>query len=173
MNRLEFLKRSCLAGACACGFGGFVAATGDEQANEQRRLVQTWISAIISSLENTEEIRQALKNAAGIHYHHLKMEEMISPFVGDIDKFISFITDKWGWKIQYDSQSGCLIADENKPYCVCPMINKEIKNSDTLCACSEGFASRMFSKVLGRSVSAKVVSSVLKGDKSCVYKITF
>lgn len=176
MNRKSFLKRSCIAGACACGFGGLVMRNKDLkglQGDKQEPLVQTWISSVLCALENTDEVRQALKKAAAIHYNHLKMDETISPYIGDIEKFISFIGDEWGWKIQYDKRTSCLVADENKPYCVCPMINKDIENSDLLCACSEGFAQKMFSIVLGRNVSAHVVSSVLRGDKSCVYKIIF
>jgi hypothetical protein len=40
-----------------------------------------------------------------------------------------------------------------------------------LWACSEGFAERMFSNVLGQPVQASVLRSILKGDPSCVYEV--
>jgi predicted ArsR family transcriptional regulator len=64
-------------------------------------------------------------------------------------------------------------ADENKSYCVCPMVNRaEGIGSSVMCNCSEGFAEKMFSAVFGHPVKAQVISSVLKGNASCKYKIT-
>jgi predicted hydrocarbon binding protein len=100
------------------------------------------------------------------------MDKVLAPYVGDIKKFIQFIGEKWDWKINYNPDSGVIIADENKTQCVCPMVNKEKGvRSSILCYCSEGFAEKMFSTVLGRTVKATVVSSILRGDKSCKYMI--
>jgi predicted hydrocarbon binding protein len=52
------------------------------------------------------------------------------------------------------------------------VLDREIfPGSDVICYCSEGFAERMFSRVAGVEVSAEVVSSVRRGDLSCVYRI--
>jgi predicted hydrocarbon binding protein len=66
-----------------------------------------------------------------------------------------------------------IIADENKDHCVCPMIDHTLHNSPLMCHCSEGFAEKMFSKVTGEKANAVVISSILRGDKSCKYKIIF
>ena len=92
---------------------------------------------------------------------------------GDIEKFNQFIEEKWGWKIDYQKEKGILLADENKNYCVCPMVNQEKGVKSTIyCYCSEGFAEQMFSVVVGHQVKAKVISSVLRGDERCIYEIT-
>jgi predicted hydrocarbon binding protein len=64
------------------------------------------------------------------------------------------------------------IADENKTKCVCPMVNKEKGvRSSILCYCSEGFAEKMFSTVVGHPVKAKVISSIHRGNNRCKYQI--
>jgi predicted hydrocarbon binding protein len=114
-----------------------------------------------------------IKKNAVIHFNELKMNDMLKTYVGNADKFIAFISEKWGWKIEFDKTSGILIADENKSYCVCPMVYQvEGIGAAVMCNCSEGFAEKMFSIVFEKPVKAKVISSVLKGDKSCKYKVT-
>lgn len=64
------------------------------------------------------------------------------------------------------------MADENKSFCVCPLVNVKKKTvSDAICYCSEGFAELMFSAVFEKPVTAIVISSVIRGDSSCRYKI--
>jgi predicted hydrocarbon binding protein len=101
------------------------------------------------------------------------MNDMLKDYIGSPEKFIDFITEKWDWKFEFDKASGILIADENKSYCVCPLVNHtDGIGSSVMCYCSEGFAEKMFSPVFGHPVKAEVISSVLKGDASCKYKIT-
>jgi hypothetical protein len=67
-----------------------------------------------------------------------------------------------------------LIADENKNYCVCPIaIHDKENDSSAMCYCSEVFAEKMFSVVSGMNTKAEVISSVRKGDASCIYKVVF
>ncbi len=92
---------------------------------------------------------------------------MLKNYEDNLEKFIVFIEEKWGWKIDYNAQTKTLIANENKNYYVCPMGNKEKGISSAICYCSEGFAEKMFSKVIGRTVNATVVSSIQRVDISC------
>jgi predicted hydrocarbon binding protein len=102
------------------------------------------------------------------------MNDLLTPYIGDLEKFIEFLEKKWGWKIDYNKKTKTLIANENKNYCVCPMINKKNKvNQSAICYCSEGFAERMFSLVASQPVSAAVISSIQRGDERCIYKIDF
>jgi predicted hydrocarbon binding protein len=179
-NRRNFLKQTCTAGGCFCGFSAFAGGDGfaaepKDEDNSRQKMMQEWISILMASVdEHTDESlsRDLLKNCARAHYEHLKMNEFLKPYVGDLEKFIHFIEEKWGWKISYSKEEGVLIADENKNYCVCPMVNKEkgIKSS-ILCYCSEGFAELMFSDVAGKQVQAKVISSIHRGQDRCQYEI--
>jgi len=182
-NRRYFVKKACISGACLCGFGSMVAqsanlkdTTGGAQTdNLNTKFMQDWISNLLLNIdENTshEECRKIMKPCAEAHYNFLEMDNVLAPYVSDINKFIQFIGEKWDWKIDYNPVSGVLIADENKAQCVCPMVNTEKGvRSSILCYCSEGFAEKMFSEVVGHPVKAEVISSIHRGDQSCKYQI--
>ena len=183
LSRKEFIQKACMAGVCMCGFGSLAfskdrsnsSTTSQTEQDDKQTLLQEWIAILLSNLSgelNNEEVRKIVKQNASVHYKNLKMDEMLATYVGNLDGFISFISEKWGWKVEYDKESKTIIADENKSYCVCPMVNqKDGIKSPAICYCSEGFAEKMFSTVAGTPASATVISSVLKGDKSCKYKI--
>lgn len=178
-NRRKFIGKACLAGTCLCGFSGIIkgiAQEGDTTAPDPTvSLMQDWISTLLFSIgasENDEKCRETLKQCASAHYEHLGMDNLIKPYEGQLEKFIAFISEKWGWKVDYQEGQKTLIADENKNYCVCPVVNQEkgVKSA-ILCYCSEGFAEMMFSKVTGHLVRAKVIASVLRGNPTCKYQI--
>lgn len=184
INRKDFLKKACITGACFCGFGRLAFASEDENdssspesgTNSETHLIQCWTANLLANLSLELEpkmVKSLIKNNAIIHFNELKMSDMLKDFIGYPDKFIDFISEKWGWKIEYDKSAGVLIADESKSYCVCAMVNQSRGiGSSAMCNCSEGFAEKMFSTVFIRPCIAEVISSVLKGDASCKYKIT-
>ena len=140
-------------------------------------LIQEWISSLLANVDaelDEELARKLIKKTSIIHYNNLKMDEMLSPYIGDMEKFIGFIQEKWGWKVDYNKAEKMLIADENKNKCICP-ISKFRKDVDisAMCYCSEGFAEKMFSTVAGTSATAIVISSIRRGDERCKYKIVF
>ena len=115
--------------------------------------------------------RDAIRAASSYHWDMLALTERLEALEGDIDKIIDFFTREWGWVISYDADVGVLIADENKPECVCPVARATHADA-SLCACSEGFAERLFTAALRRPVRSEVISSILRGGAHCVYKIT-
>lgn len=185
ISRKDFFKKICVSGTCLCGFSSVVLGANikDEleaettgQA-ENKQLIQEWMSDLLVNLDaelDSTVLRKILKKSSVVHYNNLKMDEMLSAYIGNLERFIHFIEEKWGWKIDYNKTAKTLIADENKDYCVCPVLNYEKGNhSSAMCFCSEGFAEKMFSVVAGGPVSAEVVSSIRRGDNSCKYKIVF
>jgi hypothetical protein len=186
MNRKEFLKKTCLSGAaCMCGFSSIALFANNnenqqstpEPDNSKLLLVQEWTNSLLSNLKeqlSEEELRRALKSCAVVHYNNLKMDKVLSQYIGQMDKFIKFLEGEWGWKVDYDKASKTLIANENKNYCVCPIVNHKAGAKPTaICYCSEGFAEKMFSTVAGVSAKATVISSIHRGDDRCKYKIVF
>lgn len=183
-NRKDFLKKACVTGACFCGFGrlAFVNANQYEagvmppQTDKEKNLIRSWTANLLMNLSSElepEKFRNLIRKNAIIHFNELKMDDMLKEYAGDPDKFIAFISEKWGWKIEFNKTTGILVADENKSKCVCAMVNQdEGIGSSVMCNCSEGFAEKMFSAVFRHPVKAEVISSVLKGDASCKYKIT-
>jgi hypothetical protein len=184
IDRKDFLKKTCLTGACFCGFGRIAFVNTDENkgnasqsdTNSEKRIIQGWTANLLMNLSSElepEKFRNLIKKNAVIHFNELKMDAMLKEYIGNPDKFIDFISEKWGWKIEFDKTKGILLADENRSYCVCPMVSRaDGIGSSVMCNCSEGFAEKMFSTVFGHPVKAEVISSVLKGNASCKYKIT-
>jgi predicted hydrocarbon binding protein len=113
-----------------------------------------------------------LQGCAAAHYRSIAMDELVAQYRGNIEGFLQLLSEKWLWKVAYDKEAQIITADENKSACVCPLVQKAPgMASPTLCHCSEGFAERMFSAVAESPVKAQVTSSILRGDKSCVYTI--
>lgn len=183
VNRKEFLKKACLAGVCMCGFSLPVLAAGngagksasENSSDDEKIFIRNWIGNLLNNLNadlDKSDLKAIIKKNAIIHFNDLKMNEMLAEYIGQPEKFIAFISEKWGWKVEYDMATKTLTANENKTFCVCPVVNQTgAFKSAAICNCSEGFAEKMFSTVFNSPASATVVSSVLRGDKNCVYKI--
>ena len=184
ISRKQFFKRACFTGICMCGFGSVALSDTNENSdqteenqNDNQILIQTWISNLLSNIDKEleeERKRNILKECSIVHYENLKMNDILSPYINNLEGFIGFLEEEWGWKIDFNKTTKTLIANENKKYCVCPMINnKKGGNKSAICYCSEGFAEKMFSTVAGVSAKATVISSIQRGDERCVYKIDF
>lgn len=181
LSRKDFFKKACISGACLCGFSNLASlATTRGENNESpapqvnTKLMQDWLSNLLSSMaeqSNSENVRSILKQCAIAHYNNLNMDDLLANYTGHMDKFINFIEEKWGWKITYNKLTKTILANENKNFCVCPIISGMNKKFPALCYCSEGFAEKMFSRIAGNPVSATVISSIQRGDKSCQYQI--
>jgi len=183
MDRKDFFKKACLTGACMCGFGSLVLSAKNssepsalsEEEDKRLTLVQEYLVGLLLNMQENlseEENRKNIKKLAQVHYKQLNMDEFLKPYENNLDGFIGFLEKEWNWKISYDRSSQILIADENKSYCVCPMINQKTGiKAAALCYCSEGFAELMFSKVIGHKVDAKVISSIQRGNDRCKYQI--
>jgi hypothetical protein len=184
ITRKDFFKKACLSGACFCGFTSFAVQGGnlsgtsnaEEPDDKNRKFMQDWISTLLLNVDENaddEECRKIVKPCSVAHYNFLEMDKVLAPYIGDMAKFTQFIGNEWGWKIDYNTETGVVVADENKSYCVCPMVNKEKGvRSSILCFCSEGFAEKMFSTIVRHPVKARVISSIHRGNDRCKYEIT-
>ena len=184
ITRKDFFKGMCKTGVCLCGFSSIALSANNDNPgsanspqDDKMALVQEWLSDLLSNLGmdlGDEALRKVMKKSSIVHYKNLKMDDILSAYIGKLDEFIRFIEDKWGWRVDYNKTTGILIADENKNYCVCPVSHyKDGDNSSAMCYCSEGFAEKMFSAVAGVSASATVISSIRRGDDRCKYRIVF
>ena len=182
VNRKEFIKYACLSGACICGFSALATAkefTGNTETkssvpDKTTILLQEWIAGLITNLNegvDKETLRKVIKKNASVHYNNLKMDDILKDFEGKPELFNKFIQEKWEWKIDYDKATNTIIASENKGVCACPLVNREKGASDAICYCAEGFVEKMYTKAIGKPVTTTVISSVLRGDKNCQYKI--
>lgn len=163
-----------------CGFGQIAAkeSAGGLSAKDpdpEQLLLYDWLASLLKNLEEVkpEDIATIIKKNGVLHYSFLNLDATLSPFGNDIQKFINFLESQWGWKVTCNMEKRAIIADENKNFCVCPIAKRLNQKLPILCYCSEGIAEKMFSKVLGKDVKAKVISSVQRGDKTCKYKIVW
>lgn len=175
-ERRAFIKKSCMAGLCFCGAGSLTVLSAADKTDDSKKetIHSKWITSLLVALkdENPETARTIIKKRAEAHFNDLNLKETLSPFKGKLELFHNFLSTEWGWKISYDKSTGVIIADENKSYCVCPLIqDKKIEGLGALCYCSEGMAELMFSYVTGKPVKSELVQSVLRGAKTCIYKI--
>lgn len=183
-TRRSFLKKACLSGVCLCGFSSILrnetlAAFELPQSgisNKNEAMFLKWITGLLKNLDSSHltetQLRQIVKSASIAHHENLDMDNMLSPFKGKLEDFIKFLEEKWDWKVSYEENKQVLIVDENKPFCVCPLLqNEKDKKFPALCYCSEGFAERMFSTVCGFPVNATVISSIQRGNNKCIYRI--
>lgn len=149
----------------------------DKQREDNLLFTQGWTSELLLHMQTHPKVDspKLMHHCSQYHYNLNQMDNILQPFVGDLEGFIEFLTKEWGWIVKYNAKEKTLIADENKEFCVCPIVNNmdDKKISPLLCHCSEGFAKLMFRKVIGSEVSAEVISSILRGDKSCIYQIKF
>jgi len=143
--------------------------------DQDNRLAHAWTAHLLALLDANlpEDTKKAvLKECSIIHYREAQMDALVAQYRGDLPGFIQVLSRNWQWKVTYDPHEGVISADENKPTCVCPLVRLSAAPvSAILCHCSEGFAERMFSAVVGRPVTAQVSRSVLRGDPTCVYRI--
>lgn len=148
----------------------------DEKEEYSIKFTSGWTEELLKNMSKECETRnspEAIKDCANYHYRSLDMDKILDRYVGDLEGFLKFLTETWGWIVECDLLKQEIIANENKEFCVCPVKEsyKEGQLSSLLCNCSEGFAERIFSKVTGKKVHAKVINSILQGDKNCIYRI--
>ncbi len=174
------MKTTCLAGFCACVAeettnSGMAAGDGAQtEAAKPATMPQKWIAALLPQLAegDREHARRLLKRCSHSHYEDLKMQETVDRYRGKLDEFLAFLRKEWGWVIDYDRNRGVIQINENKSSCVCPLVQKNAgAGLGILCYCSEGFAEKVFSEVVGSEVRAEVTESILRGAKSCRYRI--
>lgn len=174
-----------MSGVCLCGFGTVLqseamattslASPQSQPVSKDETMFLQWITELLKNLDanlSESQLRQIVKSASIAHHQNLEMDNMLAPFKGKLKDFIKFLESTWGWKVSYNESEQVIIIDEDKPFCVCPLLrNEKERKFPALCYCSEGFAERMFSIVWGSPVNATVISSVQRGDEKCMYKV--
>ncbi|MGA2615358.1 MAG: hypothetical protein ABSG38_18120 [Spirochaetia bacterium] len=117
-----------------------------------RQIIHDWLSMLIHQKNDDVAMNDMgiIKACAKAHYQAVHMEEKIRDLRGNLPGFLDFLQSKWGWIVEHDESARTVVADENKPGCVCPLNAEGLMNSPMLCECSCGFADKMFEYVVGK-----------------------
>lgn len=170
-----------MTAACGCGFSAFIQSTENTQVQtvsepEQDSFISLWTKSLLRQLQEENDDRTnriIMHELAAVHYDKLEMNKLLERYRNKLPEFLTFLREEWGWRITWDDDRKHIIADEDKKQCVCPLMASLQNPSSILCYCSEGFAERMFSRILGKKVRAKVITSILRGDARCQYQIDY
>lgn len=152
--------------------------SAEKEAKRNEAFALQWITGILETLDTAlltdYQLREIVKKTSQAHHDLLNVPEMVKPYIGKPQEFIDFLQSAWGWVIKNNESERLLIVNENKPFCVCPLLkNAKSKFYPALCYCSEGFAEKMFSEVYQRPVKVVVAESVQRGDPSCIYHVRY
>ena len=133
-----------------------------------------WTKALLQGLNEWDNNGYDLfEKCACFHYNTNNMDDIIKNYIGNPDGFLEFLSKEWGWKINKSDDNKKIIIDENKNFCVCPVVHRMGNNvPPAICNCSENFAKKMFSKVTCKQVNVRVIRSFVRDGKSCIYEIT-
>ena len=134
-----------------------------------------WQNNLLKAIDEGKTGKEVFTYCAKYHYDKNDMDSILENYVGNLYGFISFLQENWGWIIKFSNNGKKIIIYENKESCVCPVVNslKQTGNDipKSICNCSEQFAKKMFSKVIGKEVHTKVTRSIIRDGKSCIYEI--
>jgi hypothetical protein len=158
-----------------CGCGALAEPEGHNQQAAPEPLAKQWVATVLPLLAagDREHARTVIRRCFEPHFQSLAMQDTLDAFRGNLAGFLRHLEKEWGWVVTYSPEEGIILIDENKSACVCPVLPKQHTGDlGLLCCCSEGFAERMFSLVAGAPVRAEVTASVLRGDRTCRYRIT-
>lgn len=129
------------------------------------------VDAAVDGENKAVNMKEALFQCSSICYKNKGMDDLIGKF-RNMDDFFGFLINEWDWKFSYNREKNELLCDENKSECICPVAKAcNFNISPSMCYCTEGMLKRIFETALNRTVTTTMVTSVLRGGRSCVYKI--
>ncbi len=186
MNRNDFLK-TCVSGLCGCSVLGFLARA-DAHAEEtspapvlkvtdvnmlQRKLntAQERFAKLMTVLqENVDEatqqkILQNLGRKCAGDYLPALAENKIN-----VRGFLAEMRSSWVEKTEYDEAAGTVRIVGKQSQGCCPLAKPGVTPS-LFCACSLGHMQAVFSFLLNKPVNVDLEDSILRGGKSCVFRI--
>ena len=106
------------------------------------------VSREIESYFGSEDENKKIKQAAILIILQMKWIRCLSHLRENLKEFITFLRKPGDGRFAFDRGNGIVIADENKPFCVCPLDDRVRCRS---CAVAQrGFAEMMFSRGFGR-----------------------
>jgi len=180
VKRKEFLKSSGLCGLCAC-VGLPVAASASDKLDPEFKTLQRTVEFVHLRFAKLIDL---LKHQLDIHEMKALLEELgrecsrefaaiYGNYKGDLDGFLKMCRRDWKMSCEHDPMTKKVVTyGEKTGKCFCPFVD-ESRMSPAFCNCSLGWQKETFSAVIGKPVEAKILSSVLRGGRSCDFAVFY
>jgi len=176
MNRKSFL---CKGGLVCLGttFGKTLVKSADAQETEpadttDNKALLDWLKDFLANVEKNlpDSTRQILFRENGRACARRGAIKTAQAANGDLDKFLNTL-QKWigAQNIVRDKNTITVIYE----HCYCPVVkHPELHPPADYCQCSVGWLEEMFSAVCGKTVSVRLVSSIINGAGHCEFTVT-
>ncbi len=92
-------------------------------------------------------------------------------YVGDPEGFFNLMAEHSGETIRYDREAGIITVVTRERDCDCLLVNSG-HISPVYCNCSLGWQKQAYEIILGKKVDVKILESVVRGSRRCVFHIT-
>ena len=134
-----------------------------------------WTKNMLSVMEDAKgeqvDTPELMRRCSSFCYSGKHIADMVEP-IRTTEEFIACLKNDFHWGLSFDRNTGVLICNENNTECLCPVVRAaEGSISSMMCHCTEGMLKIIFEVGLKRPVKIEMVSSIVRGGKSCVYKV--
>jgi len=174
MDRKSFFQKACGLGMCSCVFpsllhGNELSAKEGGTGSWKEGFVQHRFSKLIDILDETldEETKNGILENLG---RECSKRSQIEQYKYNLQGFFEHLKSSLGETATFDKERGVIRVETAERECFCPMFDSR-NVSQSICQCSVGWQSQTYETILGQSVEAKCVESVIRGSTRCVFEI--
>lgn len=94
-------------------------------------------------------------------------------YMGDLEGFLQMCRKDWKMNCEHDPVAKKVVTyGEKTGRCFCPFVD-ETRMTPAFCNCSLGWQMETFGAVIGKPVRAEILSSVLRGGRSCDFAVYY
>jgi len=174
MDRKSFVQKACDLGMCSCVLpllfqGNEVSAKESNEKSWKEGFVQHRFSKLINILDETldDETKNGILEDLG---RECSKRSQIEQYKDNLQGFFEHLKNSLGETATLDKERGVIRVETAERECFCPMFDSK-HVSKSICHCSVGWQSQTYETILGQSVEAKCLESVIRGSTKCVFEI--
>lgn len=187
MDRKEFITTTCKLGLCSCAGIALMAhpsatAAPQEKDDEQEARVKElegkldfvhkrfarMIELLREHLEDGP--RRKLLESLGRSCAR-ESESFLARFKGDPDAYFAYAKGKWIDNAEYtEDRKRIRIHGHKMEACLCPLVKMKVTPTD-FCNCSLGWQKEAFKIITGKSITAEINETLLRGAERCSFTI--
>jgi len=174
MDRKDFFVKACGLGICSCVAAGFSVSDNlpakDKEPDWKESFIKYRYAKLIGIMDATLDEKTKNQIIENLGRECAGKGEGVKKYYHNPEGFFKEIHDKWGENATYDKEKGIIRIETPERDCVCPLIDSKII-SKSVCQCSVGWQTQVYTTIFGKEVKAKCIESVIRGSKRCVFEI--